>query len=64
MLKVDGLETPFKTFSAASGGVTNTSRNGWMDWYLLDANGQWLLADDWRKNDMTNGAIAKVETAS
>lgn len=54
-LKVDGFETPFKTFSAASVGVTKTNRNGWMDWYLLGSDDQWLLADDWRKGSGVSG---------
>jgi len=61
-LKVDGIEAQFKSFSAASGGVTNTSRNGWMDWYLLDSNGQWLLADDWRKGTATGNLVAEDVT--
>jgi hypothetical protein len=39
----------FGSFSAASGEVTNTSRNGWLDWeILLPGNDDWLLADTWR----------------
>lgn len=39
----------FGSFSAASGEVTNTSRNGWLDWeLLLPGNDEWLLADAWR----------------
>ena len=38
------------TMSEASRKVTNTSRNGWNDWYLLlPDQDQWVLADDWRK---------------
>lgn len=47
-LSIDGVEGAFTSFSAASVAVTNTSRNGWNDWYLLD-QGNWTLADDWRK---------------
>lgn len=49
LMKVDGLEDSFGSFSAASKGVTQTSRNGWFDWHLLDEQGGWTLADDWRK---------------
>ena len=42
---------PYKTFSAASQAVTNTSRNGWNDWRLrLPGEHMWILASDW-KND-------------
>ncbi|MCK3775237.1 DUF262 domain-containing HNH endonuclease family protein [Ensifer sesbaniae] len=46
-LVVQGYE-PFATFSAASRGITNTRRNGWNDWHLLDSGGDWTLAHDWR----------------
>ena len=48
-MQVDGLDGSFGSFSAASKGVTETSRNGWFDWHLLDEHGGWTLADDWRK---------------
>jgi len=48
-LSVEGIEGTFNSFSAASGAITNTSRNGWNDWYLLDDQGGWTLANDWRK---------------
>ncbi len=47
-LWVSGYSTPFGSFSAASRGITNTSRNGWNDWYLRDSTGDWVLAADWR----------------
>ncbi len=47
-LLIDGIDGAFTSFSAASFAVTNTNRNGWNDWYLLD-QGHWTLADDWRK---------------
>lgn len=47
-LLVSGFSTPFGSFSAASRGITNTSRNGWNDWYLRDSSGDWVLAADWR----------------
>ncbi|MGV1945322.1 MULTISPECIES: DUF262 domain-containing protein [unclassified Agrobacterium] len=47
-LWVSGYSTPFGSFSAASRGITNTSRNGWNDWYLRDSAGDWVLAADWR----------------
>ncbi len=40
--------TPFATFSAASRAITNTRRNGWNDWHLLDSGGGWTLVHDWR----------------
>ena len=41
----------FKTFSAASRAITNTSRNGWSDWFIqLLGQSSWIVADDWRKN--------------
>ncbi|QDM40649.1 DUF262 domain-containing protein [Altererythrobacter sp. TH136] len=48
-MQVEGLEGSFGSFSAASKAVTQTSRNGWFDWHLLDEHGDWTLADDWRK---------------
>lgn len=47
-LIVDGMEGTFSSFSAASVAATRTSRNGWKDWYLF-GGGEWVLADDWRK---------------
>ncbi len=47
-LHVAGYETPFVTFSAASRAITQTRRNGWNDWYLLDSTGGWTIASDWR----------------
>ncbi|UXN07948.1 DUF262 domain-containing protein [Bartonella sp. HY761] len=47
-LVVAGFLGSFKSFSTASKAVTNTSRNGWFDWYLKDANDNWIIADDWR----------------
>ena len=42
----------YKTFSEASRGVTDTSRNGWRDWYLLlPDDAEWILADEWRNWD-------------
>jgi hypothetical protein len=48
-LIIEGFDKSFPSFSAASGAVTKTSRNGWMDWHLLDHEGNWMLADEWRK---------------
>ncbi|MBC2666062.1 hypothetical protein H7F51_11090 [Novosphingobium flavum] len=48
LLVVEGFGDGFKSFSAASHAVTQTSRNGWLDWHLKDATGSWVLADDWR----------------
>jgi hypothetical protein len=47
---LDGIDTPFATFSAALKAITQTSRNGWNDWYIRDGNGEWTLADDWRRH--------------
>lgn len=48
-LYIDGIEGAYNSFSAASVAITNTSRNGWNDWYLLDDQGGLILANDWRK---------------
>jgi len=50
MLEIDGIEGSYKSFSAASQAVTQTSRNGWLDWQIQTGDG-WLLADEWRKED-------------
>lgn len=47
-LIVEGLPSPFPSFSAASKQITQTSRNGWNDWYLRDEHGTWMLANTWR----------------
>jgi hypothetical protein len=49
-LVVSGQPDPFSSFSAASKAVTGTSRNGWHDWYLLEAAGTWIQADLWRRD--------------
>lgn len=49
LLRIEGQELGFPTFSAASRAVTQTSRNGWKDWEL-SLSGTWMLADDWRKS--------------
>lgn len=48
-LVIDGVAKTFGTFSAASQAVTRTSRNGWFDWCIQLADGEWILADEWRK---------------
>lgn len=48
-LIVDGVIGSFASFSAASKGITSTSRNGWNDWYIARDEGDWVLADDWRR---------------
>ena len=46
---VDGYGQ-YSSFSAASVGVTKTSRNGWRDWELKLPNSVvWVLADTWRR---------------
>lgn len=47
-LVIDGIDGRYNSFSAASRAVTNTNRNGWNDWHILD-DGAWTLADEWRK---------------
>lgn len=47
-LVIDGVDGKHSSFSAASKAVTNTSRNGWQDWYLNTEGSGWLLANDWR----------------
>jgi hypothetical protein len=50
-MEVDGITGTFGSFSAASVKVTNTSRNGWMDWEVcLPGSDNWILADVWRKD--------------
>ncbi len=49
MLKVNDITGAFSSLSAASKAITQSSRNGWMDWHLIDQQGQFILADDWRK---------------
>lgn len=40
----------FKSFSGASVEISQTSRNGWIDWEIkLPNTNQWLLANIWRK---------------
>lgn len=51
LLEVEGFGDGFKSFSAASNAVTQTSRNGWLDWHLKDTANDWVLADDWRKQE-------------
>lgn len=48
-LHVVGMEGSFPSFSAASKAISNTSRNGWHDWYL-GINGTWIIASQWRSN--------------
>lgn len=46
----NGKSLTCSSLSNASFKITNTSRNGWRDWYLLLPNqNQWILADDWRR---------------
>ncbi len=42
----------YKSFSEASKAITNTSRNGWNDWYIqLSDESDWILAKIWRDSD-------------
>lgn len=49
ILYVEGISGGFKSLSAASVAITNTSRNGWNDWYFLDTKGGWILANQMRQ---------------
>lgn len=53
-LVIDGFEGRYNSFSAASRAVTDTNRNGWNDWHILE-NGIWMLADEWRKQPALEG---------
>lgn len=46
---VENIPGTFGSFSAASGAVTDTSRNGWEDWeLLLPGSEDWVRAVAWR----------------
>jgi hypothetical protein len=48
-VQVAGISDTHRSFSAASRAVSNTSRNGWIDWeILLPGSNEWLLANTWR----------------
>ncbi len=47
-LLIDGIDGGYNSFSAASRAVTDTSRNGWNDWHILE-DGSWTSVDEWRK---------------
>jgi len=52
-LLVEGIGS-FPSFSRASGEVSNTSRNGWLDWEIkLSGSDQWHLSDTWRKGSQS-----------
>ena len=47
-IHLDNLDEDVGTFSAASGRITGTARNGWRDWYVnLPGESDWVLADEW-----------------
>lgn len=46
-LEIDGIEGKHSSLTAASWAATQTSRNGWKDWYFK-AGDDWVSADDWR----------------
>jgi hypothetical protein len=48
-LIVEGVDRPFRSLSAASRFITRTHRNGWNDWHFRVGQGDWRLADDWRR---------------
>ncbi len=60
-LMVDGVPTPFGSFSEASRKLTGTNRNGWNDWHLLQPNGDWVLADHWRTTQLQTAALPSTE---
>lgn len=48
-IRIEGMPDIYRSFSAASVAVSNTSRNGWKDWdILLPGSNGWQLADTWR----------------
>ena len=49
-LIVEGVDGKHRSFSAASGAVTGTSRNGWNDWDLNVGGDVWVQANEWRKD--------------
>lgn len=50
-IEIDDMPGTYGSFSAASGAVSNTSRNGWEDWeLLLPGTEDWLPASMWRKS--------------
>ncbi|MDQ1316577.1 MAG: hypothetical protein QG588_224, partial [Candidatus Poribacteria bacterium] len=51
-LQVEKVGT-FSSFSGASVEITNTSRNGWLDWEIrLPGDSKWQLSDTWRKSNV------------
>lgn len=58
-LRVEGDGGLYYSFSAASKGVTGTSRNGWMDWQIQAPSGEWRIADDWRRREDEPAKIAQ-----
>lgn len=50
-IEIDEMPGFFGSFSAASAAVSQTARNGWMDWeILLPGENDWLPANMWRKS--------------
>lgn len=49
-IEIEEISGSYSSFSSASRAVTQTSRNGWLDWeiFLSQAYG-WVLADTWRR---------------
>ncbi|MHB1528607.1 MAG: GmrSD restriction endonuclease domain-containing protein [Acidiferrobacteraceae bacterium] len=42
-ITIEGMPAPYGSFSAASGAISSTSRNGWQDWdLLLPGNDEWV----------------------
>ncbi len=55
-LVVDGKTGSFASFSGASKAITDTNRNGWNDWHIARDEGDWMLADEWRRLRATGNA--------
>ncbi len=50
-IEVDDMPHPFSSFSGASCAITQTSRNGWLDWdVLLPECEEWVPANTWRNS--------------
>ena len=64
-IRVEGMSDVFRSFSAASGAVTKTSRNGWTDWdILLPGNDDWMSADTWRNALLGETELSQVQGAA
>ena len=60
ILTLNGEERSCSSLSDASRVITGTARNGWRDWYFcLSGQDHWILADDWRKEQLAREGAAK-----